>query len=104
YIALYNDQGYKSRFWFKVKKTYNSGTLGRWFIKSVFIPFYYLHYLIIDLASFRSPLKRYAEYKKRRGMNLMTDVIDWLGGYPFEVASPKFVFDLFKGKGYSLDK
>jgi hypothetical protein len=37
-------------------------------------------------------------------MALMNDVIDWLGGYPFEVASPKLVFDLYKGKGYSLDK
>ncbi len=104
FIALYNDQGYKSRFWFKVKKTYNSGTIGRWFIKSIFTPFYYIHYLIIDLIAFKNPLKRYAEYKKDRGMVLMTDAIDWLGGYPFEVASPKLVFDLFKGKGYHLDK
>lgn len=32
------------------------------------------------------------------------DVIDWVGGYPFEVAKPEEIFDFFHDKGYTLEK
>jgi 2-polyprenyl-6-hydroxyphenyl methylase/3-demethylubiquinone-9 3-methyltransferase len=30
------------------------------------------------------------------------DLLDWVGGYPFEVASPDKVFLFYKQKNYSL--
>ena len=35
-------------------------------------------------------------------MSAWHDLIDWVGGYPFEVAKPEGVFDFFKKKGFSL--
>ena len=32
------------------------------------------------------------------------DVVDWVGGYPFEVCTPEEIFRYYKAKGYSLEK
>jgi 2-polyprenyl-6-hydroxyphenyl methylase/3-demethylubiquinone-9 3-methyltransferase len=32
------------------------------------------------------------------------DVIDWVGGYPFEVSRPEEVFDFLRHRGFRLDK
>ena len=32
------------------------------------------------------------------------DVIDWVGGYPFEVSKPEEIVDYFFKKGYKLEK
>jgi 2-polyprenyl-6-hydroxyphenyl methylase/3-demethylubiquinone-9 3-methyltransferase len=37
-------------------------------------------------------------------MSLFHDWIDWLGGYPFEVAKPEEIFEFFKKKGFILTK
>jgi len=37
-------------------------------------------------------------------MSITTDWIDWLGGYPFEVARPKQIIDFYTGRGFTLDK
>ena len=37
-------------------------------------------------------------------MSVTHDWIDWLGGYPFEVATPEEVFDFYKAKGFQLEK
>ena len=30
------------------------------------------------------------------------DVVDWVGGYPFEVAKPEEIFDFFRRAGFDL--
>jgi len=37
-----------------------------------------------------------------RGMTIWYDMIDWLGGYPFEVAKPEQVFAYFHDRGFTL--
>ena len=37
-------------------------------------------------------------------MSPWRDVIDWVGGYPFEVAKPEEVFQFFHRRGYTLNK
>jgi 2-polyprenyl-6-hydroxyphenyl methylase/3-demethylubiquinone-9 3-methyltransferase len=37
-------------------------------------------------------------------MSIFHDWIDWLGGYPFEVAKPEEIFDFYKQKGFRLIK
>ena len=37
-----------------------------------------------------------------RGMSRWHDMVDWVGGYPFEVSKPEEVFYLFKSQGFSL--
>ncbi len=47
----------------------------------------------------RHPLARIREYgSTSRGMSWWTDVIDWVGGYPYESAKPEEVFDFFRAR------
>jgi hypothetical protein len=39
-----------------------------------------------------------------RGMSPWHDLIDWIGGYPSEVASPEAVTDFFRARGFTIDK
>jgi hypothetical protein len=39
-----------------------------------------------------------------RGMSLWHDMIDWLGGYPFEVARPEAIFRRFRDQGFVLQE
>jgi 2-polyprenyl-6-hydroxyphenyl methylase/3-demethylubiquinone-9 3-methyltransferase len=50
---------------------------------------YYLlrHVLAPALVRGQNPFREILSYRRRRGMDFMTDVRDWLGGYPYEDAS-----------------
>ena len=52
-------------------------------------------YFIHPLLSSINPLTKLKNYKKNRGMDPMIDVKDWLGGYPFEVATFKEIVTFF---------
>lgn len=104
FIAIYNDQGGISRRWLKVKKLYCSGLPGRWLVTAFGSAYFFLVCLKEDLVRFRNPARRYREYKKNRGMSMMTDWIDWFGGYPFEVAKPEVLLDFYKERGFALEK
>lgn len=104
FIAIYNDQGGTSPRWKLVKKIYCSGWLGRVLIKLVFYPYFALGRLVADLLKQRNPFTSYSEYKKVRGMSVLHDWVDWLGGYPFEVAKPEQIFDFYRLKGFQLER
>jgi len=104
FIAIYNDQGFKSQIWKMVKRIYCSGYLGKLFVKLVFIPYFSIGYFLSDLIKLRNPFSRYSIYKEKRGMSIYHDWIDWLGGYPFEVAKPEEINSFFDKKGFSLKK
>jgi len=104
FIAIYNDYGPKTKFWLKVKQIYCSGTIGRLFIKSVFVPYYIVRGAINDLVLLKNPFKKYSEYRTMRGMSIYHDWIDWLGGYPYEYARIEELFDFYKANGFNLDK
>ena len=38
-----------------------------------------------------------------RGMSVFIDWIDWIGGYPFEVAKPEDIFNFYREKGFILE-
>ena len=40
--------------------------------------------------------------EEERGMKIWYDMLDWLGGYPFEYAKPEFIFEKFQQNGYVL--
>jgi 2-polyprenyl-6-hydroxyphenyl methylase/3-demethylubiquinone-9 3-methyltransferase len=104
YIAIYNDQGGKSRRWRVVKRLYCSSLIGKTIIIGVFFPFFFFKGLIVDIILGRNPMRRYKEHKKNRGMSLFRDWFDWLGGYPFEVAKPEEIFDFYNERGYRLER
>lgn len=103
-VALYDDRGWASRAWVPVKRLYVSGRVGAALVAAVFAPIFVVKGLIADLAGGRNPLARYREYRKRRGMSIVHDWLDWLGGYPFEVAAPERVIDFYAGRGFRLAK
>jgi SAM-dependent methyltransferase len=104
FIALYNEQDLYSKVWTTVKRRYSSSIWWRVPIIAVCGSFLSIRGLAKDLILLKNPLKRYTEYKKSRGMSYFTDLLDWLGGYPFEVAKPEAVFEFFRNRGFEMVK
>lgn len=102
FVAIYNDQGIVSALWKIVKRFYCSSYLGRALMSAVFYPVFFISGLLIDIVRLRNPGTRYREHKKYRGMSLLHDWRDWLGGYPFEPAEPIRVINFYKNLGFEL--
>jgi len=49
-----------------------------------------------------TPFAKFSNYQKERGMSVVRDWDDWLGGYPFEVASPEELFKFYRHEGFEL--
>lgn len=94
FIAIYNDQGWTSRYWTTVKFLWNKYKLTRLIILPVHTVHPFCTRIVVRALTGRLQL--------RRGMSHWTDLIDWLGGYPFEVATPKKVFETYKALGFDL--
>ncbi|HEX4807943.1 MAG TPA: class I SAM-dependent methyltransferase [Bryobacteraceae bacterium] len=109
FIAIYNDAGTKSKRWLWVKKKYNQ--LPRFlrgpFALLVSLPEEtkaFLRVLMTGRAS--SYFRRWgSDYSVgRRGMSRWHDMVDWVGGYPYEYAKAEEIFDFYKHKGFSLTR
>ncbi|MBD1878444.1 class I SAM-dependent methyltransferase [Coleofasciculus sp. FACHB-T130] len=103
FIAIYNEQGGKSKRWRRIKQLYCSGIAGKTLVSTLFIPYFILGGLAVDILKARNPIARYTEYKKTRGMSIVYDWFDWLGGYPFEVAKPEEIFKFYRNKNLVLE-
>ncbi|MEQ1561756.1 MAG: methyltransferase domain-containing protein [Nitrospira sp.] len=107
FIAIYNDQGAMSRIWTKIKKTYHALPT---FLRPVFVCFLVVieetQLFIRKCISLKNPLpfKRWVDKKKSRGMSMWYDWVDWVGGYPFEVARPEQIMEPLMEKGFTLTK
>ncbi|MBI5478559.1 MAG: class I SAM-dependent methyltransferase [Deltaproteobacteria bacterium] len=104
FVAIYNDQGRVSDLWRVVKRAYCSGTAGKVAVSSVFMPYFAVGCFVMDLARLRNPLRRYRDRDDERGMAVFRDWVDWLGGYPFEVAKPEKVLAYHRKHGFRLDR
>lgn len=103
FISIYNDQGYRSKLWRFVKKGYiNTPKFLRGIYATPFLVGLWGPSVVRDFFYF-SPFKTWIDYKKNRGMSPYRDLIDWVGGYPFEVASPDEIFSFCKSKDLSLE-
>jgi len=99
FIAIYNDQGWKSRYWYRIKKLYGSGPLGRASVQVVFLPYFSARTAVKSLVTRRN---EFANYKALRGMSVVHDWFDWLGGYPYEVASVEAIVQFYADRGLEL--
>jgi SAM-dependent methyltransferase len=104
FIAIYRDQGWLSRAWRAVKRLYNFSLPTRWLVTAAFCTLFAVQGLLSDLARLRNPMRRYEEYKRSRGMSRVHDWIDWIGGLPFEVATPDQIFDFCRQRGFTLQR
>jgi 2-polyprenyl-6-hydroxyphenyl methylase/3-demethylubiquinone-9 3-methyltransferase len=94
YIAIYNDQGWVSRYWTTVKRLYNSGYVGELLMILLHLPYLFgLRYMVRLLSG---------RLRVERGMSLWYDMLDWLGGYPFEVSTPEQMLLFYREKGFVL--
>ncbi len=93
FIAIYNHQPILSLYWKIVKKLYN---------KIIFMRpiLFLLHFFYPTLPSII--WKTVQRKKVPRGMNIYYDLIDWIGGYPFEVSTPKEIFNFYRDNGFIL--
>lgn len=104
FVALYNDQGLRSKLWWWVKRAYVSGPLGKGVVLSIFVPHFALGGAAKDLLHGRKPWSRYRSESRNRGMSPWHDWVDWVGGFPFEVASPADTVEFFKQRGFELER
>ena len=107
FIALYNDTGSQSARWLWIKRTYNR------LPRLMRIPFAVLVTVPEELKSIVKAVVRlrpheyintWRGYQSRRGMSRWRDIIDWVGGFPYEVSTPDEVFEFCKRKGFVLTK
>ncbi len=96
FIAIYNDQGFASIYWSLVKRAYNSNIIAKAILVAIHAPYLFGMRWLARVLTGRLSLER--------GMSLWHDMIDWLGGYPFEVATPETVFHYFRDKGFALEQ
>jgi SAM-dependent methyltransferase len=92
FIALYNDQGWISRYWLAVKRIYGTGAAGRAAMIALHAPYLVGLRALVRLIAGRGRLPR--------GMALWYDMLDWLGGLPFEVASVGAVIAFLDAQGF----
>jgi 2-polyprenyl-3-methyl-5-hydroxy-6-metoxy-1,4-benzoquinol methylase len=107
FIAIYNDNGSRSHRWARIKHAYNN--LPR-FLRA---PFALLAMTPNETKAFiRAALDgRPGEYLRSwikpddfRGMSRWRDIVDWVGGYPYEFATPEQIFDFYSERGFTLTK
>lgn len=104
FIAIYNDQGRASHRWRWVKQTYCR--LPWWLKPLVLYPAACRLWgptILRDLARLH-PFRSWNNYYHSRGMSPWRDVVDWVGGYPFEVAKPEEIFDFYRQRGFVLNQ
>lgn len=107
FIAIYNDTGTQARRWHWIKRKYNE------LPQVLRIPFALVVSAPDELKSaLRAVIKlrpqdyvrTWTDYDRNRGMSHWRDIIDWVGGYPYEVAAPEEIFDFYRAKGFVLNK
>jgi 2-polyprenyl-3-methyl-5-hydroxy-6-metoxy-1,4-benzoquinol methylase len=105
FIAIYNDTGSQAERWRWIKSTYCK-------LPKLFkTPFAVLVSVPDEIKRFVSFLLKgkpfgyfshWANYRNDRGMNRWHDIVDWVGGYPYEVAGPSALFDFYKERGFKV--
>jgi 2-polyprenyl-6-hydroxyphenyl methylase/3-demethylubiquinone-9 3-methyltransferase len=104
-IAIYNDQGGVTRRWAVLKRLYNRSPRAVRILMVLGVGLW----LETRAAGGRLlrlqnplPFGVWSEKKRTRGMSVWHDLVDWVGGYPFEAARPEDVLHFVKAEGFVL--
>jgi 2-polyprenyl-3-methyl-5-hydroxy-6-metoxy-1,4-benzoquinol methylase len=107
FIAIYNDMGSQTERWRWIKKTYNR------LPRPLRVPFagaaaapdearaILKHLLTLRLGDY---IRLWTRSEDQRGMSRWRDIIDWVGGLPYEAAAPDRIFDFYRARGFELTK
>lgn len=114
-LAIYNDQQYVSRAWRAVKRIYQR--LPRWirpayvamigcglFAKRLAVTLVACSLRLVSGRNPVGPLTTWASETHGRGMHGWYDLVDWVGGWPFEVARPEEVFRFLRDRKFVLQE
>lgn len=104
FISIYNDQGRRSIQWRIVKRTYCR--LPQSLRPLVLIPACIAMWgprCALDALKLK-PFQTWRSYHSRRGMSPWHDAVDWVGGYPFEVAKPEQIFEFYQQRAFTLKR
>ncbi|MCA9395805.1 MAG: class I SAM-dependent methyltransferase [Candidatus Omnitrophica bacterium] len=90
-VAIYN-RHFTSPVWRIIKRTYVSSP--KW-LQKIWI---WIFYPLIYCAKFC--VTRSNPHDMKRGMNFYHDVVDWVGGYPYQYASAAEIIEFMRVKGF----
>jgi 2-polyprenyl-6-hydroxyphenyl methylase/3-demethylubiquinone-9 3-methyltransferase len=95
YIAIYHKVigPAGSKMWLQVKRFYNRAPAP---VKRLMEAGLMGAAILYYAATGRNPITTIRNYKSRRGMSWKTDIVDWLGGYPYEFATVEEIFRFMK--------
>ncbi len=103
FIALYNDMGKESERWRRLKKIYCG------LPRPLRPPYAVLAMLPYEIRSAgrsvlglrpQEYLRSWTRYSGNRGMSRWRDIVDWVGGYPYEVAGADEILAFYLARGF----
>jgi 2-polyprenyl-3-methyl-5-hydroxy-6-metoxy-1,4-benzoquinol methylase len=107
FIAIYNDTGSQSARWKRIKQIYSR------LPRLIRAPFALLVSAPEEIKAMaraglhgrpQDYIHSWTRYDRSRGMSRWHDIIDWVGGFPYEYAKPDAIFGFFKSRGFALEK
>ena len=104
FIAIYNDMGEESVAWRRRKKRYCSlpGALRAPYAAVSMLPYEFKDAARAILSGRpQEYIRSWTHYAGHRGMSRWRDIVDWVGGYPYEVASVDEVLKFCQARGFS---
>ena len=96
-IGIYNFRGGRrgTAMWARLKRWYCAAP--RW--QQIAWENAFLAWNVLSMAAVaRNPIRMIQEYHAGRGMSWRHDAIDWLGGYPYEAATPGEILEFVRRK------
>ncbi len=94
-IGLYHKKAYLTPAIKRVKRAYSAGGPAR---RGALLGGYIA--ATLAYAAARGQLRQVVQNSPRRGMNAWHDLVDWVGGYPFEAATPAEVVAFVEPRGF----
>lgn len=114
-LAIYNDEQYISQGWRIIKRLYSAlpgmlrpllvAAVGSFeFVKRLLVTLLACLLRLLTLKNPLVPISNWLDQTRERGMSVWHDLVDWVGGWPFEVARPEEVFRYARDRGFMLEE
>jgi 2-polyprenyl-6-hydroxyphenyl methylase/3-demethylubiquinone-9 3-methyltransferase len=103
FLSIYNDQGRRTERWRQVKRLYQCVPHG---VRPIYVGAVVAPGLIVTTLREGARGRNYLVSlfgRRERGMSAWRDMVDWVGGYPFEAATPDAVFSFCRERAFTLE-
>jgi 2-polyprenyl-6-hydroxyphenyl methylase/3-demethylubiquinone-9 3-methyltransferase len=104
FVAIYNDLGSRTKRWRLIKRTYNRlpRAVRPAFTAIAASPNEARAFAVACLRGDPLGYLRCWTAVGERGMSRWRDIVDWVGGYPYETATPEQIFNFYEARGFRL--